>query len=68
MKNKDRLDGFKALLADHINSNSYYEETDGTHRAWRELSAEGKLAYVARDAAYYDVPFEHFAEALRETA
>src|SRR5438132_4347359 len=54
---KHRVEGFHALLADHKHSSSYYEEMDGDWRQWPELSAEGKLSYLAGDAAYYDVPF-----------
>ena len=61
-----RVEGFHALLADHKHSSSYYEEMDGDWRPWSELSAEGKLSYLAGDAAYYDVPFQHFAEAVRD--
>jgi uncharacterized protein (UPF0335 family) len=60
------VEGFHALLADHKHSSSYYEEMDGDWRQWPELSAEGKLSYLAGDAAYYDVPFHHFAEAVRD--
>lgn len=60
-----RPDGFDAMLADHKASSHYFEETDGSHRRWSELSAEGKLAYIARDAAFSDVPFERFAAAVR---
>jgi hypothetical protein len=63
---KDRVEGFYALLADHKQSGSYYEEMDGDWRQWPELSAEGKLSYLAGDAAYYDVPFHHLAEAVRD--
>ena len=30
------------------------------------ISPQGKLAYIARDAALYDVPFKHFDEAVRD--
>lgn len=66
MAKQRRPDGFDALLADHKASSHYFEETDGSHRLWSELSAEGKLAYIARDAAFADVPFERFAEAVRD--
>ena len=63
---KHRVEDFHALLADHTHSSSYYEEMEGDWQQWRELSAEGKLSYLAGDAAYYDVPFHHFAEAVRD--
>jgi len=63
---ENRVEGFHALLADHKYSSSYYEEMDGDWRQWPELSAEGKLSYLAGDAAYYDVPFHHLAEAVRD--
>jgi hypothetical protein len=59
-------DSFDAILADHKNSSHHFEEVDGSWRTWRELSAEGKLAYVALDAARDDVSFERFAAAVRE--
>ncbi len=59
-----RLDGFKALVEDAKNASYFMEEVDGSFRPWRELSAEAKLEHVARDAAFYDVPFEAFAEAV----
>lgn len=66
MNDKHRLDGFKALIEDHKNSSHYFEEMDGSHRQWRELSPQSKLQYVARDAVLYDVPFERFAEGVRD--
>jgi hypothetical protein len=66
MAKERRPDGFDALVADHQQGQVYFEETDGSHRLWRDLSAEGKLSYIARDAALYDVPFERFQEAVRD--
>jgi hypothetical protein len=66
MAKKQTPDGFDTLLADHKKSTHHFEEADGTHRLWKELSAEGKLAYIARDAALYDVPFDRFAQAVRD--
>src|SRR5207249_1104101 len=34
---------------------------------WKDLSAEGKLENLARDVAMYDLPFNQFAEAVRES-
>src|SRR6202034_625542 len=36
-------------------------------RLWQDLSAEGRLEIIARDAAWYDVPFEELAQAGRES-
>jgi hypothetical protein len=66
MAKRQQPDGFDLLLADHQNSSHYFVEADGSHRLWSELSAEGKLAYLAGDAALYDVPFERFRAAVRE--
>jgi hypothetical protein len=67
MNEKHRLSGFKALLASHKSNTSHLEDADGDHRLWRDLSAEGKVEHIARDAAYYNVSFEQFANAVRET-
>jgi hypothetical protein len=67
MNKKQRLSGFKALLESEKSNSFYLEDADGNLRLWRELSAEGKLQWIVRDAAYYDVPFEPFAEAVRES-
>ncbi|HTU17856.1 MAG TPA: hypothetical protein VMG10_07300 [Gemmataceae bacterium] len=66
MAKRQQTDGFERVLADHQNSSHYFEEADGSHRLWSELSAEGKLAYLAGDAALYDVPFERFQTAVRD--
>lgn len=66
MNEKERVVGFFALLRDHITSGHFFEEPDGSHRLWKQMSPEGKLAYIASDAAMYDVPFRHFADAVRE--
>jgi hypothetical protein len=66
MAKRQQPDGFDLLLADHQNSSHYFEEADGSHRLWSELSAEGKLAYLAGDAALYNVPFERFRAAVRD--
>src|SRR5262245_28153984 len=59
-------DNFDAVFADHKHSSSSYEEINGTHRTWPELSAEGKLRYLVRDAVWAGVPFERFAAAARD--
>jgi hypothetical protein len=67
MDEKHRLSGFKALLASHKTNDFYLEERDGGFQLWRDLSAEARLEYIVKDAAFYDVPFEQFAEAVRES-
>jgi len=67
MNEKDRLANFKALLKSEQENWIHLVDMDGNHRLWRELSAEGKLDIVARDAAYFGVTFEQFAEAARES-
>lgn len=63
----EEKDGFDAMLRDYRdNSNWHFEEMDGTHRTWPELSAEGKLSYLARDAVLAGVPAARFVEAARE--
>lgn len=62
-----RQDGFKVSVEDRKHSSYFLEEMDGSLRRWRELSAEAKLEYLARDAALYGVPFEAYAQAVRET-
>jgi len=66
MNAKRRVEGFKAVVRSYKEGHSYLEEMDGSHQMWRELSPQGKLGYIARDAAMYDVPFERFAEEVRE--
>ncbi len=67
MDEKHRIDGFKALLASEKANSFYLEVSDGSRKLWRELSAEDRLEVIARDAAYYAVPFEQFDEAVRES-
>ena len=63
-------DGFDMLIEDHKNSSHLYEDHDAARRdvlrRWAELSAEGVLAYTARAAAMYNVPFERFEKKARE--
>ena len=65
MNEKRRVEGFEALTASSMSGSHYLEDLDGDHRLWQELSAESKLFWLARNAVYYDVPFEPFAEAVR---
>jgi hypothetical protein len=67
MDEKHRQSGFRALLASRKTNTYHLEDVDGDRRLWRDLSAEGKVEQTARDAAYYDVPFEQFANAVRES-
>ena len=67
MDEKKRLSGFKALLESRKTNSYYLIDPEGELRLWQELSAEGRLEVIARDAAYYDVPFEGFAEMVRES-
>lgn len=66
MNAKHRLANFRAMVKDHSSSTHYFEEIGGERRQWKDLSPDGKLEYIARDAALCDVPFERFAEAVRE--
>src|ERR1700722_11959106 len=66
MNEKHRLAGFKALIEDQKNSRRHFEEVDGPLRQWHELSPQSKLQYIAADAVLYGVPFERFAEAVRD--
>lgn len=67
MDEKHRQSELKALLESRKTNSHYLEETDGSFRLWRDLSAEARLDYITRDAAWYDVPFEQFEEAVRES-
>jgi hypothetical protein len=61
-----RVQGFHALVASDRSNGYLMEDADGEYRSWKELSREGKLRQIAGNAAYYDVPFEPFAEAVRD--
>lgn len=67
MNAKRRSAGFRALVEDHRNSSHYFEDADSDRRLWKDLSPQGKLEYIAGDAALYDVPFVDFAEAVRDS-
>jgi hypothetical protein len=64
---KQRVSGFKAILRSHKANSYLMTETDGSFELWQDLSSPGRLEHIARDAAMYDVPFEPFAEAVRES-
>lgn len=63
---EEKLRGFQACLADLQSNGVYCEGPDGSWQLWPELSPEGKLHYIARDATLNDVPFDRFAEAARD--
>jgi len=65
---KHRLEGFRALIASDKSGSYLLEDTDSTFRPWQELSAEGKLHFIAWAAAMYEVPFVQFAETVRDFA
>ena len=67
MDEKHRVSGFKALLESYKTNSCHLMDPNGDFRLWRELSAEGKLEHIVRDAAYYDLSFEPFAQAVRES-
>jgi hypothetical protein len=64
-----RISSFKAMVEDSRSSpnNYYYDEMDGDSRPWAQLSAAAKLEYISRYAALADVPFEPFAQVVKET-
>jgi hypothetical protein len=66
MVRKKQLEGFDALIASQKSESSQLEDVNGEFRHWNELSTEGKVSWIASAAAYYDLPFEPFAEAVRE--
>jgi hypothetical protein len=69
MRKKHEPDGFDRLLADHQQSTHDHEDHDAelrhVLRPWTQLSAEGKLGYIAGGATLYGVPFERFEQAAR---
>ncbi len=63
----DRRDDFSARLAAYRESGDLqFHDHDDRWRPWRELSPQGKLAYVAVAAACEGVSAARFAEAARE--
>ncbi|HUY88410.1 MAG TPA: hypothetical protein VMV10_06730 [Pirellulales bacterium] len=65
---RHKVAGLKARVEDRRNSpdNYFFSEIDGSHNTWTNLSAAGKLEYIALDAASLDVPFKAFAEVARD--
>jgi hypothetical protein len=62
---KHGIAGFKAILESHKTNAYELLDRDGKFRVWRDLTAECKVEYILRDAAFYDVAFVHFADAVR---
>jgi hypothetical protein len=62
-----RVEGFKALVASDKSGSYYMEDVNGSHRLWKDMTRQGKLDHIVGNAAYYDVPFEAFAQVARET-
>lgn len=64
-----RIGSFKASVENMKNrpDNPMFEEMNGDRLPWAELSAAAKLRYIALDAARHDVPFEAFAQVVKET-
>jgi hypothetical protein len=63
---KQRVESFKAMVEDSKGSSHYFEEVDGDHQQWRDLSDAAKLQYIASYACQSDVPFKPFAEAVND--
>src|SRR5207244_4690577 len=64
-----KIASFKAMVEDMKNSpdNHVFEEMNGDRLPWDDLSAAAKLQYIARDAVISDVPFEPFAQVVKDT-
>jgi hypothetical protein len=68
LENK-KVASFKAMVRDMEVSpgNHVFEEMNGDRLPWDDLSAAAKLLYIARDAVISDVPFEQFAQVVKDT-
>jgi hypothetical protein len=66
---KEKIASFEAFVAmmKYSPDNHVFEEMDGDDRPWDDLSAAAKLQYIARDAVISDVPFEPFAQVVKDT-
>lgn len=64
-----KVASFKAMVGDMKNSpdNYHFEEMNGDHLPWDDLSAAAKLQYIVRDAVISDVAFDPFAEVVKNT-
>ncbi len=65
----EKIASFKAMVENMKNSpdNYHFEEMNGDHVPWGDLSSAAKLQYIVRDAAISDVGFEPFAEVVKDT-
>lgn len=59
-------EAFKAVVEDMTN-NRAPKEMDGIRQIWAGLSPAAKLQTIAREAARHHVPFEPFAETVKNT-
>ena len=50
MKERAKVAGMRACIADHEKGRAYVEEMNGSWKLWRDLSVPGKLAYLAGEA------------------
>jgi hypothetical protein len=64
-----KIASFKTLveIMKHSPDNHVFEEMDGDRRPWDDLSAAAKLQHIAWDAAHSNVPFEPFAQVVKDT-
>jgi hypothetical protein len=61
------MEGFKALVTSDRSGAHQMEDVDGNYRYWDELSLAAKMRQIASNAAYCDVTFERFSEAVRDS-
>jgi hypothetical protein len=66
---KERIASFERFVTimKYSPGNHEFEEMDGDHRPWDQLSGAAKLQYIALDAARCDVPIKAFAEVVKDT-
>jgi hypothetical protein len=62
----DNVERFKDFVSATVSRQCLREDVDGNRRYWNDLSAQRKLMAIASDAAYCDVSFEPFAEAVKD--
>lgn len=64
-----KIASFKVMVEDMKNSpdNHVFAEMNGDRLPWDDLSAAAKLQYIVRDAVISDVPFEPFAQVVKDT-
>jgi len=65
----EKIASFKTFVAmmKYSPDNHVFEEMNGDRLPWDDLSAAAKLQYIARDAVISDVPFEPFAQVVKDT-